>query len=503
MLLLSRGPKLLDRFLWWPAILFALLARSRPARRRPGRFDPAVRFLGAMQICIALGVGAGIAAMMAAIWRAKAGDLTMWWAWIALLAAVAIGFPLLAWSASDTPVDSQLAHVTYFFSFHIPATTQGLHTFGVVFFGAVTLLLLPVVFFWLRSEYAIRTTYSALAAAALVFAIYGHGDALRSRIHVLPEYDRNHPAELTDIINHFEELPPGRKQAGAGAENHWWNQLPYVYAGSAVAAPHGRRRPAGVAELRLPVEHDQAVREARVALRRAVPRVPDVERVADAARQGGLRHRALRDPAHPRRRARRADRDHRHRCPTARHGPTRRCARPPSRGSSRRSPEHDRFLAYPGSGPANPTPGDGRVNRSWRQDSSGDSADIVGEVFQTTPTTYVFRESWHPRWHAYVDGIEKPIRRVTPDFPAVDITSPGKHVIALRFERPFWAWACWLFWPGLTLAALVDSARRRRGAAARLAAVRCLTAARYRRRAGSGSRPSSCAGATACRAPRA
>ena len=56
------------------------------------------------------------------------------------------------------------------------------------------------------------------------------------------------------------------------------------------------------------------------------------------------------------------------------------------------------------------------------------------------------RESWHPRWHAYLDDAEVPVRRVTPDFPAIDVP-PGKHTLAMRFERPWWMHAAWLAWP--------------------------------------------------------
>ena len=63
------------------------------------------------------------------------------------------------------------------------------------------------------------------------------------------------------------------------------------------------------------------------------------------------------------------------------------------------------------------------------------------------------RESWHPRrWHAYIDGVETEIQRVSPDFPAIDVP-PGKHTLAFRFERPWWAHAAWLAWPGVVLGA--------------------------------------------------
>ena len=78
-------------------------------------------------------------------------------------------------------------------------------------------------------------------------------------------------------------------------------------------------------------------------------------------------------------------------------------------------------------------PPHGTVVRALRQDSPGDDADIVAEVDVTEPTTFMVRESWHPRWHAYIDGVEVPVRRVTPDFPAVDVAArPSRDRVPLR-----------------------------------------------------------------------
>jgi len=104
---------------------------------------------------------------------------------------------------------------------------------------------------------------------------------------------------------------------------------------------------------------------------------------------------------------------------------------------------------------------DAKVLRAFRQDSPGDAADIYAVVDAAAPTTVMARESWHPRWHAYIDGVPAPVRRVTPDFPAVDV-SPGHHVIALRFERPWWAHVSWLPWPVMPLVAWLVTRRRQR-----------------------------------------
>jgi hypothetical protein len=123
-------------------------------------------------------------------------------------------------------------------------------------------------------------------------------------------------------------------------------------------------------------------------------------------------------------------------------------------------PQKDHVLVYDGFGAPGGEP-HGTVARAFRQDSPGDAADIYAEVDVTEKTTFMARESWHPRWHAYLDRVEVPVRRVTPDFPAVDVP-PGHHVIAWRFERPWWAQAAWLAWPLVPLLAwLVTRGRRR------------------------------------------
>ena len=131
-----------------------------------------------------------------------------------------------------------------------------------------------------------------------------------------------------------------------------------------------------------------------------------------------------------------------------------------------RSPQalEDRVLAYPGSGGSGGAgdPPHGRVVRAFRQDSPGDAPDIVAEVDASAPTTFMARESWHPRWRAFIDGAEVPVRRVTPDFIAVDAPA-GPHRIGFRFDRPWWAQAAWLAWPLMPLAAWLVLRRRRAG----------------------------------------
>jgi hypothetical protein len=102
----------------------------------------------------------------------------------------------------------------------------------------------------------------------------------------------------------------------------------------------------------------------------------------------------------------------------------------------------DKLAAYTGSEGLSAAP-TGTVLDVKRQDSPGDEPDIVARVRAEAPTTFVVRESWHPRWRAFVDQKEVKVRRVTPDFFAVDVPA-GEHALAFRFDRPWWAWGVWL-----------------------------------------------------------
>jgi hypothetical protein len=82
-------------------------------------------------------------------------------------------------------------------------------------------------------------------------------------------------------------------------------------------------------------------------------------------------------------------------------------------------------------------------------------------VTARAPTTFLVRESWHPRWVATLDGAPAPIRRVSPDMMAVDVGA-GDHALVLRFVRPLWVWALWLLWPlAAVLGWLLQGALRR------------------------------------------
>src|SRR5262249_24540081 len=78
-------------------------------------------------------------------------------------------------------------------------------------------------------QYSVRTGLAAIAAALVVLLTLPGARALASRVHVLPDFDGSHGNELHELAERLQREPPGRKQVGTGAENHWWNLLTYEY----------------------------------------------------------------------------------------------------------------------------------------------------------------------------------------------------------------------------------------------------------------------------------
>ena len=392
------------RWLWPPAILFALWLGYGPQAGKIGDdLLPAVRALGAMQTVVGLAIGAGAVMLGQVLWEAP---------WDRVWFGKSGARPLPA--------------------------------------GAVS----PLV-------YSVRTALAALAAALLVFVVYPGSRALQARVRTLADYPVR--KELMQVGELLGQQPQGRHQPGPGAENHWWNLMPYVYddvpttlqmgGGGLQASPnydalwtvrdfaknawiydapylvYERSKGSSMPEGEIVAKTDKYDIKKLHAPGLVSP-VQVVGVLPPWYRSGELGHMF---------------------------------ALIWLKGTM---PVENKVLAYVGSGTAGPPP-QGKTLRAWRQDSPGDDADIVAEVEATGPTTFWVHESWHPRWHAFVDGVEVPVRRVTPDFPAVDV-GPGKHTIELRFERPFWLLLAWLAWPGTALLAwlaLRRLARRREEAA--------------------------------------
>ena len=392
----ARAPFL--RWLWAPALLFALFLGLGPhMSTTQDDLLPMVRFLGAMQTLLALGIGAGVLVGGAYLWKVAEKS---------------------------------------------------------------------------SAAYVIRTLLAAVASGLLVLVVFPGAKALTGRIHTMEEWPTQHHDELLQVAEKLTTLPPGRKQVTGGTENHWWNLLTYVYGrtpsllqmggGGLQASPvydylwtgrdfaknawiydapyvtfetaHADKAPAGdtvlvtTAHVMRPVRsetflmpkftvHDEV---GHYELRRLpAPGLVSPVQVTDVMRPGTRKGQPGHDDA--------------------------------LAWLKTDLPLADHVLAYDGYGGTTDPP-DGSTIRSWQQLSPGDDADIVAQVQANKPTTFVIRESWHPRWHGYIDGVEVPVRRVTPDFPALDVPV-GAHELTLRFERPWWALADWLAWPGVSLAA--------------------------------------------------
>ena len=49
------------------------------------------------------------------------------------------------------------------------------------------------------------------------------------------------------------------------------------------------------------------------------------------------------------------------------------------------------------------------------------------------PGTVLLKTSWHPLWHAYVDGQRVPTALLSPGFIGVDLPA-GRHALRLAYE---------------------------------------------------------------------
>lgn len=354
------------RWLWAPCLLFVLMLGLGPILGKIGDdLLPPVRFLGAMQTLMAMGIGAG---------------------------AVVIGTEL--WNGAGR---------------------------------------------WPEHAYALRTAIASATAALIVLIAVPGTKALVARVRVFGEPTRS---ELREISAKLASLPQGRKQGGPGAVNHWMNMLPYAWdrvlstlqmgGGGLQASPNYDF---------LWTQRDYAVNAwvydaPYVLFAKAQDKTaPSGEKIFETKNYEvrKLPSPGLVSPVHV-------------------IGVLPPGYRKDGKGHKAAlqwlktdKPIKDEVYVYAGYGEIGDVP-HGKTLRAWHQESPGDDADIVAEVQADAPTTYIIRESWHPRWHAYIDGNETRVRRVTPDFPAVDVPA-GSHTIEMRFERPWWAQAAWLAWP--------------------------------------------------------
>ena len=448
-LLVARGRFL--RWLWAPALFYALFLGVGP--HLPKTHDDLiapVRFLGAMQVVMAMAIGAGFLWICKQLWDAAEGSLAAR-AGRALLVFCAAGFVVgLGYALAVAPAGDWylvLLRQASLDRLTIPqariVAIAGLAVIGVV--G------LSVLWRLLRSQYAMRTSVAALCAALAVLLVLSGARALASRVHVLSDYKDSHGDELHTITWLLRSQPPGRKQVGLGAENHWWNLLSYEYG----------RRPSllmmGGGGLQASPNYDflWTVKDfAKNAWVYDAPIVVFQKSNAEKSPKGPTiletkNYRAIRLPSPglvspvqitgtlP------VDQKAAHAAAIA--------------WFKTDEPTLDRVRIYPSAAlgfdfvAGFPAP-HGTVTRAVQQDSPGRTPDIYAEVEAREPTMFMARESWHPRWRAFVDGAPVPVYRVTPDFFAATVP-PGKHVLTFRFDRPWWMQAAWLAWPLLTLLA--------------------------------------------------
>lgn len=409
-MLFGRGVTL--RWLWIPGIAFALLLGLGP--HMPKTADdliPAVRFLGSMQIVFALGIGAGLYSIAQHLWNSRENG----WFTRSLRAALR---PTGAW------VD-RMPHASF--------------------------------------QYGARTGIAAVVAALVVLVAVPGSRVQAGRARTLGSDPPSVRPQMMEIIAALEAAPPGRKQVGPGCENHWWNLLSYVYGripsllqmggGGLQASPNYdflwsvRDFPKNAWLYDAPYLAFEKVKAASMPVGETVVETTGyiVRRLPTPGLVSPIQITGILPDG-----------------PTGANSEARKAALAWTRTDM---PLKNRHLVYAGHGNPGTAPM-GTTLRSWRQESPGEEADINAEIDVISSTTFMARESWHPRWHAYIDGIEAPVRRVTPDFIAVDVDK-GRHLLQFRFERPWWAHASWLAWPGVALAAWLGlrlwNRRRERG----------------------------------------
>ena len=463
-LVFARGKYL--RWLWPAGFVFALLLGIGPHIGKTSCDDlfPAVRFLGAMQVLFAMGVGAAVVSIGKRLWEARVGSMLFWFqrfALATLVVAVHAAILYLLIAGDDDNVALQLAQRITLQVFE-PSTTRWLAT---AFVAAVGLVYLPT---WraLGTQYGIRTGLAAIAAALIVMFVQPGWQAIDNRLYVLDDYPSEHPGQekkqIADVDAILVKQSHARKQVSTGCENHWWNLLSYVYhrvpsllqmgGGGLQASPNydfvwsvrDLKKLAWVYDTPyLVFTKDKASEQPAgetvgLTATHEVRKVPSPGAVSPIEITGFL--------------------------PDGRPGACSENRKKAIEWLKSDAPYSDKHLAYPDywiKRDRKPTAvPDAIVLRAFRQDSPGDQADIIAEVDVSKPSMFIARESWHPRWHAYIDGKETAVARVTPDFPAIEVP-PGKHVLAFRFERPWWATASWLVWPFVSLAAFFVMRRKR------------------------------------------
>ena len=86
------------------------------------------------------------------------------------------------------------------------------------------------------------------------------------------------------------------------------------------------------------------------------------------------------------------------------------------------------------------------------EDSAGDNEYTATVEAAGNGERLVLKASYHPYWHATVDGAETPVLHVGPNLQAVDVPV-GHHDVTFRYRLPLWIKALWVATVlGMTLA---------------------------------------------------
>jgi hypothetical protein len=302
-----------------------------------------------------------------------------------------------------------------------------------------------------------RAWVMALVAIPALVLVSGGVVRQRERVRVASDFKGVHIEDMKALMPAIRAAPPGRIQARAGADSHWAVMLPYAYADRPASLVMGgaalQSSPNYVYqwELRdIDPELEAYAFDSPLVLFKSAQRdeITGGEVIAEGEVYSVLQF------ASP-----------------GLVGPVRVMGTlPPGRKAERKAtvewlwsdmPQRDHVLAHHGSG--FPDDGEGPDSHGYTIESQRRGSRITAEVMvddtATTPTTFAIRESWHPRWHATLDGKPVAIRRITPDYMAIDVP-PGRHELALHFERATWAWLLWLLWPAVAAGAWLEERRR-------------------------------------------
>lgn len=316
----------------------------------------------------------------------------------------------------------------------------------------------------IRALSTVRYGYVGQAAIGMVLGLTGIAIIVpaehqhHERVRIPSDYPRIHREELDVLMAAMTRATPGRvQQRGVntdkadGVENHWFISLPFVYVGRGSLSTFGGAALQSSPNFFYLHANPEPWRAAWIYDAPLV--ITNHERGPNIGGEllASTEHFELRELPSP----------------GLVSGVQVVGELPPGRDRARKvvlewqrssQPMNNQVLAHAGHGIAGPPP-DGDVLDIRRAPST-----ITARVVARATTTYLVRESWHPRWTATLDGRPVRIRRVTPDMMAIDVP-PGEHVLALSFERPGWQWALWLLLPLAALAGWrlerVIGARRR------------------------------------------